>query len=396
VTLRLELIETWAITPSAFRALQTLSESPDLLQALQARDAAPVAYSDYVGVRGDVAIIHVRGTLARYHSAWFATGASYGELRKATQSTLDNGARALLVVADSNGGEINGLLELCQALYEARSRFKATAVYVSGACASAAYCIASAVGKVYCSATSTVGGLGVVTTLIDDTKAQEDAGVREWQLVSAQSPKKLQLPSDAGYRGRVQQRLDDTFAVMAAAVAKYRGVKVQTVLDNYGQGDVLVGQKAVDAGLADGVSDVESVIADLQKRVDQSRTSMSLPWKPAASSITGATSMKTEKLERHRAKLGLNVSASAEDVKTAWKAHKSAKRVIKAQALGLPASATAEQIKEGKKAQQAIKLGLAPTATKAEIAERETLLSSNDAGVVARRIAELRAKGGGS
>ena len=43
-------------------------------------------------------------------------------------------------------------------------------------------------------------------------------------------------------------------------VAENRGVSVETVLDKFGQGDVLVGKDAVSAGLADEIGNFETAL----------------------------------------------------------------------------------------------------------------------------------------
>lgn len=299
-----ELLEPWAITQDAFRVVV------ERTKALMARDAAPVAETCNVSMRGDVAILHVKGPLFRYHS-WITSylgSSSYGEMRKDLQKILDAGVQALLVVSDSPGGEVNGMVELADAFFAARARIPNTAVYVSGAGASAAYLLCGAAGKIYCSPTALVGSIGIITSIVDYTKAMAEAGITEYELVSSQSPKKSQQPADASYRARVQSRIDDMAEVFIGRVAQYRAVSTADVIKKYGQGDVLVGQRAVDAGLADAVSDVESVIAELQSRVDRA--------KPKATATTifpmkGAIKMDAVTMAR---RLGLEESASEKQI----------------------------------------------------------------------------------
>lgn len=297
-----ELLEPWAITPDAFQVLLEQSK------ALMARDATPVEDTINVTMRGDVAVMHVKGPLFRYRS-WitqYLGTSSYGELRKDFQKCIDGDyCKAILFVVDSPGGEVNGCAELAEAIYAARGK-KPMAVYVSGTGASAAYFLTSAVGTIYCAKTALLGSIGVITTLTDYSKAMTDAGVKEYQLVSTQSPKKAQDPADAAYRGRVQQRIDDLASVFVQSVGTYRGVSTATVLKQYGQGDALVGQSAVDAGLADGISDVESVIASLQSKVSQSKqTAIMFPQPP------GAYKMDVQTMAR---RLGLEETASEKQV----------------------------------------------------------------------------------
>jgi ClpP class serine protease len=54
--------------------------------------------------------------------------------------------------------------------------------------------------------------------------------------------------------------------VFVGDVARYRGVSVETVLSDFGQGGVFVGQQAVDAGLADAVGSYEQTLRDLAEQ----------------------------------------------------------------------------------------------------------------------------------
>jgi hypothetical protein len=73
-------------------------------------------------------------------------------------------------------------------------------------------------------------------------------------------------------------------AVFVASVATYRGVSEDTVLEQYGQGGVMVGQRATDAGLADRLGSYESLLAEMSER-----------GRKAANRPFGATSARTGK-----------------------------------------------------------------------------------------------------
>lgn len=257
-----ELLEPWAITPEAYRGL-----FDERLRAVMARPAVEMDGSSHVAIRPEypnVAIIHVKGALVRYTSWW--GGTSYGEIAKDLQRCLDDASvRAIAWSFDSPGGEVNGMDECAAMIYAARGK-KPMAAYVSGTCASAALGLASAVGKLKCSASAIVGSVGVITMMYDDSKMLQDIGIKEFEMVASQSPKKSQQPGDATYRARVQQRLDDLCEVFIASLARNYAITPALVQKNFGQGDVFVGQKAVDAGLCVDLSSFESVLAELAGR----------------------------------------------------------------------------------------------------------------------------------
>lgn len=266
-----ELLEPWAIQADSFRQLLDFvskpsahDSRPSAPSALLAHDGVPLDGARNVELQGDVALIHVKGILGRYKSWYIDT--SYGHLRKDLQRVLDESSIAAIAwIFDSPGGEVNGCAELADAIYAARGK-KPMKGYAGGLCASACYFLASAVGDLECAPTAVLGSVGVMTTLVDWSKMLEDVGIKEYEIVSTQSPKKAQQPGDSEYRARVQQRLDDLADVFIARVAQYRAVTPAMVMKKYGQGDVMVGARAVDAGLADGISDFETVLAGLSGR----------------------------------------------------------------------------------------------------------------------------------
>jgi ClpP class serine protease len=60
--------------------------------------------------------------------------------------------------------------------------------------------------------------------------------------------------------------LDDMAKVFIAKVARNRGVSTETVLSKFGAGGVLIGAKAVKAGMADEVGHFETALAKMQSQ----------------------------------------------------------------------------------------------------------------------------------
>ena len=237
-------------------------------EALSARDAPILQGTKGVEVRSGVAIVSIKGPLARYADAFADISAmtSYARVRKDFQRCMDAPeVRAILFLIDSPGGEVNGCAELADAIYKARG-VKPMCAFIGGTGASGAYWLACAVGEIYCARTASLGSIGVVITMVDDSKADEMMGVRTIYVTSSQSPNKRIDPADDASISRVRARADAIAAVFVSDVAKYRGVAEKKVLDDFGQGDVMVGAAAVAAGLADGLSDFETVLADLAGR----------------------------------------------------------------------------------------------------------------------------------
>jgi signal peptide peptidase SppA len=237
-------------------------------RALAARGGKPLDNTRTVEMFGGVAAIPVQGTLFRHADllSEISGGVSYATLRKDLQTALDDDSvQAIVLNVDSPGGEVNGMVELAAAIYEARSK-KDVYAYVGGQGCSAAYLIASAAGKVVCSPTAMLGSIGVCTSFVDDSKAQEARGEKTVSIVSTRAPNKNVDPTTDRGRALVQDKLDAVEQVFIDAVAQYRGVAAQTVVKTFGQGGVRVGADAVSHGMADAVGSFESVLRDLSQR----------------------------------------------------------------------------------------------------------------------------------
>ncbi|MGL4504179.1 MAG: S49 family peptidase [Aeromonas sobria] len=218
-----------------------------------------------IEMRNGVAIIHVSGVISRYAGMFenICGGCSTQTLATRIQSALDDtSCHGIALVIDTPGGEANGIHELSEMIYASRSK-KPINAYISGTGASAGYWIAAACGKVVMDATAMVGSIGTVQSF--RFRKEKDESVETLELVSSQSPdKRLDPRTDAG-RAKYQASLDQLSDVFIDCVAKYRGVKREKVLSDFGQGWCLLGAEAVKAGMADKLGSFESMIQEMTK-----------------------------------------------------------------------------------------------------------------------------------
>ena len=64
-------------------------------------------------------------------------------------------------------------------------------------------------------------------------------------------------------KAKIQEHVDALADVFINKVALNRDISPKEVIENFGGGDVFVGQKAVSIGLADGLSSFEELVSDL-------------------------------------------------------------------------------------------------------------------------------------
>ena len=264
----LSLITTtpWAITSEALETILAIAQRENLTpEAIEAQTGQPLENTQDVTIRDGVATLFVTGPLMRYATFFsrISGATSYDILATDFTAALENPeVRAILLAIDSPGGEVNGCADLAEMIFAARDR-KPIIAQISGLGCSGAYWLAAAASEVVVSSTAIVGSLGAVMAVIDDRKRQATQGVQRIEFVSSQSPKKRVDPTQAAGQAEHQALVDALAEQFVAAVARYRGVSVETVLADFGQGGVFVGRAAVDAGLADRVGTYEDVQAEL-------------------------------------------------------------------------------------------------------------------------------------
>lgn len=256
--------EAFHHSPSA-REAAVLADKLELpLKAVAARDAVGVEGSYNLQRRGTVGIVSVTGPIVRYGNMFHAISGSGQTVetiaRDFNLALNDPNISSILLNVDSPGGESNGIAELADMIYAARGT-KPIEAYVSDLGASAAYWIASAADKITVAQTAAVGSIGCAAVF----HKSEDGSI---EIVSSVSPNKRPNIETKQGRATWQGLIDSLGEVFVQAVARNRSTTVETVIQDFGAGFVLVGQSAVDAGMADAVGSFEGVLASLSAPAD--------------------------------------------------------------------------------------------------------------------------------
>jgi ClpP class serine protease len=266
----------WAMEPEYLRWMTglvlelcalTTEERASRLRAVEAERGELLEYTWNTRIRDGVAVIPITGPIAPGMDAftYYSGGTSVARLALDFNAVLDDPrVVAILFKVKSPGGAVDSVSPMARMIYEARGR-KPMAVHVGGQCCSAAYWLAAAAGDIVVDDTSRNGSIGVYSAYLDTSKYDAKNGFREVVFRSSQSPKKNLDPTTKPGADEVQMTLDALGQVFVEAAAEYRGVSVEKVLADYGQGGVRVGQAAVDAGLVDRVGSFEETLADLAR-----------------------------------------------------------------------------------------------------------------------------------
>jgi signal peptide peptidase SppA len=242
------------------------------LQELEARrgESLPGPVSGYE-VRNGVAVIPVMGTMSpRMNLMADVSGGVSSELlvRDVRAAAADPKIKGIVLQVDSPGGAVAGTQPAAAAVMAARQR-KPVLALAEGTMASAAYWVGSAAEQVYLSSgTDQVGSIGVIMRQRDTSQAKAAAGIIDTEIVAG---KFKNVGSDNGPlsdpdRAVLQDRADQIYSVFVGDVARQRGTSVEKVLSDMADGRVFIGQQAIDAGLADGVSTLDDLVAEVADR----------------------------------------------------------------------------------------------------------------------------------
>lgn len=269
----------WAIKPEALEgilsAVRTGIDPADYELYHKASEAQKEAIVGYAGepvegfqdvyIDGNVGVMFVEGPITP-RASFFSqvSGMTSVEMLTDNLEVLDKDPHidAIVQVMDTPGGNVTGISEYTQRVKKAS---KPVYTYVYGMAASAGYWIASGSKEIHVADTAEVGSIGVVATYTDRTKADKKHGVSRIQIVSSNAPnKRPDLGTNEG-RATVQANVDDIEDVFTQAVAENRQVTRDTVNQDFGQGGLLIGAKAVEVGMADKVSTFASLMKSLKK-----------------------------------------------------------------------------------------------------------------------------------
>lgn len=268
------LTSPWAIEPAKLREIQEIysthlrGEKIDV-KGIEAQLGRPLENSRRgYEVHSNVAIVPLVGVMAKRMNLFsqISGGASTELVATALQQAVkDPEVEGIILEVDSPGGTVDGTAELANLVRGLRDE-KPIVTWVNGLAASAAYWVGSATSRMFISSsTAKVGSIGVVMTHLDRSEFDKKMGLKVTHIYAGKykvvgSPYKALSKSD---QESIQADIDYLYSLFVDAVAANRDTSVGDVLDNMADGRIFIGQQAIDAGLVDGVSTLEALVAQM-------------------------------------------------------------------------------------------------------------------------------------
>lgn len=215
---------------------------------------------------GGTRIIQIEGILFRrdnWMTEYFGC-TSYDWIYDQVSAALnDVMVRNILLMINSPGGDCDGCFELAEWLRESSGK-KEIHSYVQSLAASAAYEIACSGKKITVGSVGYVGSIGVIACVNDYRRMMSEIGIDEYVFVSSVSPKKNPDPATDPGKIQIQGMVDEMGQIFVDSVAKLRSIPAENVAQNFGQGAILIGSKALSVGMCDAIGNLQAAIEGLR------------------------------------------------------------------------------------------------------------------------------------
>ncbi len=264
------LDKLWALPPDmaeeVLRSLYVQTEQQAALYSVtnESKDA-------YAVVQG-VAVIPIDLPITRGDtvSSWSGRRLSIGQdsIRKSLMAAYaDTAVKSILLSINSPGGVVHGTKELADFIAQSP---KPIASYVDGLCASAAFWLAAATGRIFAPQTASVGSIGVIQTHIDYSSLYESIGIKITHITAGiykatGSAYKPLSEEDATY---LQKHVANIHAIFKTDVKNALGLSLADAL--WGEAQLFVASEAEPLGIVTAiVQDQNHAITMLSKEAKE-------------------------------------------------------------------------------------------------------------------------------
>ena len=209
---------------------------------------------------GSTLILPMRGTLAPqglYGTTYYNVLAD-----QVRDAAADDKVGAIVLAIRSPGGYVWGCAECGDAIFEARQSKPIIAV-ADPYCFSAAYWLATQASAFFCTTSGEVGSVGVRSGHTDMSGFESKIGMVTTLVAS--HPDKIAGhpygPLTDEDRTDIQEGVDESNGLFAAAIARGRGMKATDVAAVHGTGKTFSAPRALANGAIDGVATLRDVVA---------------------------------------------------------------------------------------------------------------------------------------
>lgn len=270
--------------------------------------------SNYSIKRG-IATISIRGPLVKTRSRMLdyfgVEHTSYSEIEEQTRSAVSNGAKKIVYVIDSPGGDANGILIGMDAIKNAGVP---TVAVGDGYLTSGSYMLASQASEIQArNDLVIVGSVGVARDYFVSSYLKS--------ITNRDSENKRPDPKTEEGVSAIQDELDDFFQPIAERVARGRSTSIEAVKKDYGHGAVMTARTALSKGMIDGIMQSNQPAKPAAKiGATMDPKTLKEEHRSTYDAVFNAGKEAGEKAERDRVCAHLTLADGSGDVATAHKA----------------------------------------------------------------------------
>lgn len=224
------------------------SPSAEQLTAFRG-EASEEGGSRIMSVAGDTADISIKGVLTNtpdFMAMIFGGGnTTYSDIISAIASAEQNEAiKNIVLSVDSPGGQVSGLFNAVNAIASAKKPVKAV---VATQAASAAFALVAQADEIV--AVNEASIVGSVGTLIG-----REINDSEVIITSTKAPKKApDLTTEEGKSVIRDSLLDPMHDIFVSSIAKGRGITIEKVNSDFGEGAMVLAGDAIKRGMMDSI-----------------------------------------------------------------------------------------------------------------------------------------------
>lgn len=207
-------------------------------------------------------------------------GFSYEQFKEDFRTVADSGVKTVGFMLDSGGGEADSLFDTANYVRALADENGIKIIsYVDSLAASACYGIAAISDEIIMSSSSTVGSIGVVLRLINDSEALKKEGYERIYVTAG----KDKVPFDAdgkfkdSFLADIKEKIDVMYGEFTEHVAKYRNISVEQVKAT--EARTYLSTQALELGLADSSMTLEQFYSYFAKQAENRVEGNMLPKK---------------------------------------------------------------------------------------------------------------------
>jgi signal peptide peptidase SppA len=241
--------------------------------------------------QGSIAIIPVNGPLQK--NDYCGTPGTATMASRLAQADEHPNIKGTILLIDSPGGHVDGTESFSNAIKAAK---KPVMAVVDGLMASAAYWMGSSADEIYISdSTALVGSIGTMITLADFKGYYAKQGLKIHEVYASKSTDKngiVHKVMEGDYKPIQEKLLNPINELFLSAVQTNRAGKLTNPAEVL-SGEVFIGAKAIELGLADGFGGIAKAIERIEilteNQNSQSNTNMKIDMSkyPTFSALLG-------------------------------------------------------------------------------------------------------------